>query len=87
MRERQWVGWATLIPPSLVSVLAGHHGGLVLGGMVAIVAMTYSTAYLLVLATREDPRSGSVTIRTPLFTITREPDPTSEKPKLPELPA
>src|SRR6266545_6749645 len=51
VKDQQWAGWTTLTSP-LVSALAGRHSGLVLGGMLVVMAMTYVTVCFLVLTTR-----------------------------------
>ncbi len=75
MRDRNR-GWTAVIR-TLVTTVMGHHGWVALGGILAVVGILCLTIYCLVLVTRLD--QGAIKIKTPFFTITREPSSIIEK--------
>jgi hypothetical protein len=78
---RGWdIGWTSARDMG-VSVVMDYHGWVALFGTIVIVAMSYVTIYLLVLAFRRNQRVGRLKIRTLFFTITIESSDRSVDPR------
>jgi hypothetical protein len=63
-------GWA--VRRTLITAVTSLHGWGALGGIAAIVAITYVIT-LLILTFRTDQRSDGINIWTPFFTFTKGP--------------